>query len=271
MNLIFGQADALYTDADGKQWGWQADGAFVEGIPNATPFVPMGSETNTHNVPLFVPLTSTVVSNVQVNTQGGDYLYYTGLGGNAVQLQVFDAPAGDQDQLEVKSDQDQVNGFSYQPESPSDEFVPKLGSDLGEQQRLLFRWGDLATPGGGKLAFTTNPAAKSADYDNSTGISTTHFLVVDSIDARAGVEQTSTQRFGPFTVPNGATHRTTIADWPTGSQLRSELDLNGDGVFESSTIVTGHQCASEDLDENGMPDACESSSSIYLPVLVKAN
>ena len=130
-------------------------------------------------------LTSTVVSGVQVNTQGGDYVYYTGLGGNAVQLQVFNAPAGDQDQLEVKSDQSKVNGFSYQPESPADNFVPKLGSALGEQLRLLFRWGYLATPGGGKVGFTTDPAAKSADYVNSTGISTTHYLVVDSIDARS--------------------------------------------------------------------------------------
>jgi hypothetical protein len=221
-------------------------------------------------VPLFVPLTSTVVSNVQVNTQGGDYVYYTGLGGNAVQLQVFDAPAGDQDRLEVMTAQSEVNGFSYQPESPSDEFVPKLGSDLGEQQRLLFRWGDLATPGGGKLAFSTNPVDKSADYANSTGISTTHYLVVDSIDARQGVEKTGTRRFGPFTVPNGATHRTTIADWPAGSQLRSELDLNGDGNFDSSEIVTGRPCASEDLDENGLPDACEGSGAVYLPLLNKA-
>ncbi|HXF64506.1 MAG TPA: hypothetical protein VNK95_22945, partial [Caldilineaceae bacterium] len=148
------------------------------------------------------------------------------------------------------------------------EFIPKLGSDLGEQQRLLFRWGELATPGGGKLTFTTDPAAKSADYKNNTGSSTTHYLVVDSIDARAGVETTGTWRFGPFNVPDGATHRTTIADWPTGSQLRSELDLNGDGVFESSTIVTGHACASEDTDENGLPDACEGVS-LYLPMLIQ--
>ena len=269
MNLIFGEANALYSDAGGNQWGWQEDGTFVEEIPGAVPFVPMGTVTDTHSVPLFVPVTSTVVSNIQVNTQGGDYLYYTGLGGNVVQLQVFDAPAGDQDKLEVKSDPNQVSGFSYQPESPSDHFVPKLGSDLGEQQRLLFRWGDLATAGGGKLGFTTNPAAKSADYDNDTGVSTTHYLVVDSIDARVGIETTGTWRFGPFTVPDGATHRTTIVDWPTGSQLRSELDLDGDGVFDSSTIVPGRACASEDLDENGMPDACEWPGNIFMPSLIK--
>jgi len=230
----------------------------------------MGAVTGTHMMPLFVPLTSTVISNLQVNTQGGDYLYYTGLGGNVVQLQVFDAPAGDQDKLEVKTDQSQVNGFSYQPESPADDFVPKLGSDLGEQQRLMFRWGDLATPGGGKLAFTTNPSAKSADYTNESGESTTHYLVVDSIDARAGIEKTSTRRFGPFTVPNGATQRTTVADWPTGSQLRSELDLDGDGIVESTTIVTGRECTSQDLDESGLPDNCEWTGGIYMPALIKA-
>lgn len=268
MHLIFGEADALYSDGSGNQWGWQADGTHVKTMPGVVPFVPMGADTNTHNVPLFVPITNTSVSNVQINTQGGDYLYYTGLGGNAVQLQVFDAPAGDQDKLEVIADQSVVNGFSYQPASESDNFVPKLGSDLGEQQRLLFRWGDLETPGGGKVAFTTNPAAKSADYVNTTGISTTHYLVVDSMDGREGIEATTTQRFGPFTVPNGATHRTTIANWPEGTQLRSELDLDGDGVFESSTLVTGQACASEDVDEDGIPDACEQgTANIFLPAL----
>jgi hypothetical protein len=269
MYLVFGDADALYSDGDGKQWGWQEDGEFVSEIPGATPFVPMGTVTDTHSVPLFVPITNAVVSNLQINTQGGDYVYYTGYGGNVVQLQVFDAPAGDQDQVEVKQDANQVNGFSYQPESASNHFVPKLGSDLGEQQRLLFRWGDLATPGGGKVGFTTDRAAKSADFTNNTGISTTHYLVVDSIDARVGIEEATTQRFGPFVVPNGATHRTTVANWPDGSQLLSEIDLDGDGVFETSTLVTGRACASEDLDENGMPDMCEWPGNVYVPSVVK--
>jgi hypothetical protein len=266
MNLIFGSADGLYSTPDGKRWGWQPDGTFVEEIPGAVPYVPAGSETNTHNVPLFVPFTSTVVSNVQVNTQGGDYLYYTGAGGNAAQLQVFDAPAGDQDQVSIKTAQNQVNGFSYQPESPSDEFVPKLGMDLGEQQRLMFRWAELATPGGGKVAFSANRDAKSADYDNDTGTTTHHYLIVDSIDTRENVEQAGTWRFGPFNIPNGATHRTTVANWPIGSQLRSELDKDGDGVFEESSVVTGTWCTPTDLDEDGLPDGCGQ----YLPTLFKA-
>jgi len=267
MNLVFGQADALYSDAQGKQWGWLPDGTLVEQIPGAVPYVPAGSETNTHNVPLFVPITSSVVSDVQVNTQGGGYLYYTGLGGNAVQLQVGDAPAGDQDKLEVKTDQGLVTGFSYQPESPSDEFVPKLGSDLGDRERLLFRWGGLATAGGGKLAFTANRDAKSADYKNNSGGVTTHYLVVDSVGPLSGETVAGTRRFGPFSVPNGATQRTTVVDWPAGTQLRSELDKDGDGVFEESTVVTGVSCESEDLDENGLPDACEESGTVYLPVM----
>lgn len=265
MNLVFGSADALYSTPDGKRWGWQPDGAFVEEIPGATPFVPMGSETNTHNMPLFVPFTTTVVSNIQVNTKGGDYLYYTGAGGNAAQLQVFDAPAGDQDQVGVKTAQNQVNGFSYQPESASDSFVPKLGMELGVQQRLMFRWADLATPGGGKVAFSADRDARSAEYDNDTGGATNHYLIVDSYDGAA--QQGGAWRFGPFTVPNGATQRTTVANWPIGSQLRSELDKDGDGVFEESTVVRGVKCSAVDLDEDGLPDAC---GDLYLPTLLKA-
>jgi hypothetical protein len=269
MNLVFGSADAKYENASGQEWGWQPDGSFVDTMPDATPFVPLDAVTGTHNIPLFVPVTSTMVSNVQVNTQGGDYFYYTGSGGNALQLQVFDAPAGDQDELEVKANAGQVNGFSYQPASPSDNFVPKLGTDLGEQQRLLFRWGGLETPGAGKVTFTSNPEAKAADFVNNTGITTTHYLVVDSIDAREGIETTGTWRFGPFAIPDGATQRTTIVDWPTSWQLRSEIDLDGDGVFESSEVVTGRQCASEDLDENGLPDLCEFASNLFIPAVAR--
>lgn len=265
MNLVFGDADALYSTAGGQRWGWQEDGTFVDEIPGATPFAPMGALTTSHNIPLFVPVADATVSNVQVNTRGGGYLFHTGQGGNAVQLQVFDAPAGSQDQLGVKTEANLVNGLRYQPESASDHFIPKLGMDLGPQQRLMFRWAGLETPGGGQLEFTAQRAAKSAEYDNATGNMTTHYLYVDSLDTREHVEAAGTWRFGPFQIPNGATHRTTVANWPDGSQLLSELDKDGDGIFEESTVVTGTKCGPVDLDENGLPDSCGN----YLPMLFK--
>src|SRR5690606_24425033 len=67
MNLVFGDADALYSTAGGQRWGWQEDGAFVDEIPGATPFAPMGALTTSHNIPLFVPVADATVSHVQVN------------------------------------------------------------------------------------------------------------------------------------------------------------------------------------------------------------
>jgi hypothetical protein len=266
MNLIFGDADALYTTPEGGKWGWEADGSFVDTLPNITPIIPMGALSTTRTVPLMMPLTATVPS-IQVNSHGGDYLFYAGQGGNVLQMQVFDAPAGEQDQIGVAYQEQALTGFDFTPQSQTDNFVPKIGMILGEQQRALFRWAGLAVPGGGEVGFMGVRATKAADFTNNTGQPTTHNLVVDSVDGVA--EASSTRIFGPFNVPAGATHRTTIADWPVGSQLRSELDLDGDGVFDQSSIVTGRDCASEDLDENGLPDACEgtASNSLYLPLV----
>jgi hypothetical protein len=268
MNLVFGDADALYTTPDGGKWGWEADGTFVDALPQAMPMFPMGAVSNTRTVPLMLPISATVPS-IQVNSRGGDYLFYAGQGGNVLQMQVFDAPADKQDQIEVEYQAQALAGFDFTPQSQIDQVVPKIGMILGEQQRALFRWAGLSIPGGGEVGFTGLRAAKAADFTNNTGQATTHTLIVDAIDGVA--EASGTRIFGPFTVPAGATHRTTIADWPVGSQLRSELDLDGDGVFEQSTLVTGRDCASEDLDENGLPDACEgapsSNNTLYLPLV----
>ena len=60
--------------------------------------------------------------------------------------------------------------------------------------------------------------------------------------------------FGPFTVPTGAVHCVVLQDWPRVKQVRSELDLNGDGTPDQVTIVTGTEI---DSDGDGMPDAWE--------------
>jgi hypothetical protein len=267
MNLVFGDADALYTTPDGGKWGWEADGTFVDALPQAMPMIPMGAVSNTRTVPLMLPISATVPS-IQVNSRGGDYLFYAGQGGNVLQMQVFDAPAGKQDQIGVEYQEQALTGFDFTPQSQIDKVVPKIGMLLGEQQRALFRWAGLSIPAGGEVGFTGLRATKGADFTNHTGQPTVHNLIVDSIDGVA--EASGTRIFGPFTVPAGATHRTTIADWPVGSQLRSELDLDGDGVFEQSTLVTGRTCTSEDLNEDGLPDRCEeaqSSNNLYLPLV----
>jgi hypothetical protein len=49
-------------------------------------------------------------------------------------------------------------------------------------------------------------------------------------------------------------HCVVLHDWPRTRQVRSEFDLNGDGVPDQVTIVTGTEI---DSDGDGMPDAWE--------------
>ncbi|MBV7332525.1 hypothetical protein KFU94_30715 [Chloroflexi bacterium TSY] len=70
-----------------------------------------------------------------------------------------------------------------------------------------------------------------------------------------------------------------------GKELLSEIDRDGDGIFETSTSVTGQDCSSDDEDGNAIPDACEQLASdpssltpegsdttrnnLYLPLVIR--
>jgi uncharacterized repeat protein (TIGR01451 family) len=45
--------------------------------------------------------------------------------------------------------------------------------------------------------------------------------------------------YGPFEIPHGASHRVVLSNWPDVTQVRSEIDFDGDGTPDREELVTG--------------------------------
>ena len=186
--------------------------------------------------------------------------------GRALALQVVDGTAGVTDEVEITSDAaGRLSSLRYTPQAGHDIISPKLGFRPGEEgDAVTFVWAGLEVPAGASAEFTVLEGERGAAYRNATDLATRHELLVDHV--AAADEIADKQLFGPFDVPAGAVHRTTFADWPFGSALVSEIDLDGDGEAESSEIVAGLSCyenPAQDCDDNGVDDRCDLASGTY--------
>jgi hypothetical protein len=93
---------------------------------------------------------------------------------------------------------------------------------------------------------------RAVEFCNETTHSNTYYLRIDAVDGTSS--NSACNVFGPFSVPTGAVHCVVLNDWPRARTVRSELDLNGDGIPDVVTNVTGVEI---DSDGDGMPDAWE--------------
>jgi hypothetical protein len=66
-----------------------------------------------------------------------------------------------------------------------------------------------------------------------------------------------------------ADQRITVADWPASRSLKVETDTNGDGIYEKTEFFGGRSCGSDDLDDNGVPDACQFGQNVYMPIIAR--
>lgn len=263
-SLVFGAADGRYITPDGDQWGWHSDGTFSNEMPGVRWVAPMGGlENESRNVPLFLPLEKGA-PNIQVNNRGGDYLYYSGQGGHLFQLQVFNGVAGATDEIEVGYENDRLASFRLTTGQDSSQLVPKVGLNMGERERALFRWHQLDLQGGDSVGFQADREQRAAEFTNDTSQDEEHYLVLDTVDGPSSTY--GTRLFGPFLVPEGAIHRTTIVDWPASKKLLSEIDQDRDGIFETSALFEGNDCPSDDENDNAIPDACEELASSPSPL-----
>jgi hypothetical protein len=110
----------------------------------------------------------------------------------------------------------------------------------------------LTGQGGKAQEFRALKSRRGVEYCNLTGKPTQHYLRVEAVDGNSS--NVTCALFGPFNVPTGAVHCVVLQDWPRARQLRSELDLNADGIPDQVTTVTGTPI---DSDGDGMPDDWE--------------
>lgn len=237
MIVVLGSADGTVVTPDGARWGWLPDGSFVDEIAEGTALAPLGPPSSQQRgMPLFLPLGLGAPS-VAVNARGGPYLFHAAHGGNLLQLELPDGRDGDRDSIALGSDAGRLAAFTFRPQSDAAGFVPKIGMMFGEQEAALLQWIGLTVPGGGALGFEAFRDERAAEYRNDSGRTTRHVVVVESADGPSGT--TARVVFGPFEIPDGATHRITLIDWPDNAQLLSDVDLDGDGRPDSRVRVPG--------------------------------
>jgi len=235
-SMVFGSADGLITTPDGSRWGWDKDGNFIDEMPGAKAIVPVGQSIPTRNIPLVLPVDKGT-PNIQVNSRGGDYIFHAGQGGNILQLAVSDSVSGDTDNVTVGYEEDHLTSFSFIPERNASKLTPKIGMLMGEREVALFRWLGLSVPGGSEVKFKVLKDARGVEYENNTGIITHHYLTLNSVDGASGYYHDMI--FGPFEIPAGAIHHTTLSNWPSGTSLLSEIDIDRDGNMDITELVSG--------------------------------
>ena len=249
--LVIGDAEPE-IESNGGSWRVSGDGEVISDIPGAVWAPPLNGERSADGaIPLLLPA-STRSTNVRMHSTGGDAIFHASKGASFLQVVVEDSPADVDHDVSLDTDAADGAGFRFRPGSSGLRTEPRLAMVLGDTARAVFAWSGLEVAEVSEYGFRARPALRGSEYTNDSEAATRHDLLVYSADGTA--ERTALLRFGPFEVPAGAIHRTTIVDWPLAETLLSEIDLDADGEFDTSEVVSGSSCASvRDLIEAGMP------------------
>lgn len=235
--LVLGDGDTLVTNEDGARWGYEPDGTFVDTGWAGASLTPLGPpEEHVRQIPLILPEGSPE-PRFQVNADGGPYLFHAVSSGQLLQLESSDASEGDADIIDVGYEEERIASFSFAPQHDASRLVSRGGLQFSEDSSAVFHWLGLEVPGGRTLAFGVDKAARAGSYRNDSGAPTWHVLLLDAQDVAGQVA--GRWLYGPFEVPDGAIQRAVLADWPDVADVISELDLDGDGVPETSRRVAG--------------------------------
>ncbi len=252
--IVAGDADARITEP-GHEWGWRADGTFVNNFPGVQ-FIPaLGSTVNqTRSVPVIVTnfvAHSNMVITANVRDTNGN-IFHAAANGTLLQLEMARSPGVHSNQFTLGFHSNQLASFSFKPQLAHSNFTPRVGFMHSNGACASFQWMGLTSQSNKVQEFRVNKDRLAVEYCNFTGKPTQHYLRIDAVD---GAHSNNTCAvFGPFNVPTGAVHCVVLSDWPRATKVRSELDLNGDGIPDQVTIVTGVEV---DSDGDGMPDAWE--------------
>ena len=231
--LVFGDADSNVTSPDGE-WGWRQDGTLVDNLPGARSITPIGGpNTSTRAVSLFLPMANQLPQS-HSNVRGPHYCFHAANSGRMFQLEQFNGVNGDRDGFQTGYDNQMLDRVSFTPQSRADNFRMRIGMVTGDQRGPSLKWRDLNVNGGQTVGFKALPGQKGIEFTNDTQSRSTPCITVTTLDGASAMYAKNV--FGPFEVPAGALQRVTVADWPTSQHLRSEIDLDRDGVFDIVSV-----------------------------------
>ncbi len=173
--VAVGAGDMNVTNDAGGRWGWEEDGSFTDAMSGAVSVAPLGpQDTPAHAMPLLLAMNQPAPT-VHINTDGGNYAFHTGADGQLMQLEV-DAPAGEQDQIQLGYDAADLTSMAFTPEHRRDALVPRVGLVISETDSALFHWSGLRVPGGKSVGFGGDKNAPRRDLSQRyRGYDPSHF------------------------------------------------------------------------------------------------
>ena len=235
--IAVGDAGMTVSTDEGGRWGEQPDGSVSDELPGSVALPLAGPNDESPSTMQLMMAMDQPAPTVEIAAHGTDYGFFAGQGGTLLQLETANATSGARDQLRIRYERERLGGFDFSPEDAAAGFVPRVGLEIGRQERAVFEWMGLRVSAGGSVGFDADLDDLAVDYRNDTGETTRHVL---ALLHAAGEEETSGRTiYGPFDVPAGATHRVVVASWPDVGAVRSELDLDRDGAVDRVETVPG--------------------------------
>ena len=235
--LAFGDADVIVTNAAGGRWGWEDDGSFTDNLLGAIALPPLGPpEEPVKQMPLLLAMNQPAPT-VQINAKGGRYYFHTAEGRLSLQIEAADAQAGDKDRVRLAYGAGRLTAAAFTPARRANHVVARTALAIGDAERALFHLVGLDVPGGRTVQVGGDVATRTVTYRNDTGSTTHHFLQLDYVAGPA--EAHGRMLYGPFEVPQGATHQVVLSSWPDVSGVRAGIDFDSNGTVDRQQIVTG--------------------------------
>ena len=249
--IAVGSGDMIVTNDSGGRWGWEEDGSFTDAMLGTVSVPPLGpQDVASRAMPLLVAMNQPAPT-VQINADGGTYAFHTAAGGHLMQLEA-NAAKDDQDQIQLGYAEGDLDSFDFTPQRDTSRLVPRIGLAIDEEESALFHWLGLTIPGGKSVGFGADKESRAVTYRNDTGDPTHHLLALDY--GSGSGERFGRMIYGPFDIPDGASQRLLLSNWPDVDKAVSEVDFDRDGVPDQTDTVTGRpapmplgQSASADL------------------------
>ncbi len=228
---VAGDARPLYSNSQGKRWGWSPEGKLVQEMDDIHPFTPFtfaGDETDQVNL---LTRPSNTWSHLEIQVRGTNYQFATGGGGVILGLRNPDASPGTVDHAEQRLVDGTPRAIRFESERPNtalEPFVILPETPGNRTHHVAWHWQDLRLPAGSPIVFEADATTGALGARNEGGTVLSARLIRDG----SGPEGPESIDYGPVTLPPGATVRLTPSGPPQSPHLREEIDSDGDGTFE---------------------------------------